>query len=367
MKRMREIIRKYVPVWVIFSAVLLAASLILFLFASIFPTFADLLNSTVSAALRFIFATVSGIFPFSLFEMCLILAPALAVILIVALVRTKRGRVWRVRAVSCLVGVIFILYSLYALMLGIGYKTSPLSEKMDLDPNPEVSGEELYRLTEYIVDEINALAPNIDFTDGETRMGYSLDELSSKLSLAYETLEQKYSFIDSSFTRIKPVALSSVMSDMGIMGIYGYFTGEANINISYPDYTVPFTAAHEMAHQRGVARENEANFIAYLVCIESDDEYIRYSGYLGLFEYLASALYYTDKAGYETLVSSLADCVVSDIRASNAITREHQDSFINKFMDKVNDLYLKSNGTEGSISYSYVTRLALSYYKDRIN
>ena len=51
-----------------------------------------------------------------------------------------------------------------------------------------------------------------------------------------------------------------------------------------------------MAHQRGIAREDEANFIAFLVCMASDDPYIRYSGYLEVYEYVASSLYSDDRS-----------------------------------------------------------------------
>jgi len=56
------------------------------------------------------------------------------------------------------------------------------------------------------------------------------------------------------------------MSYLGIGGVYFPFTGEANVNISMPHTSIPFTACHEMAHQIGFAREDEANFIAYIAC-----------------------------------------------------------------------------------------------------
>ena len=155
------------------------------------------------------------------------------------------------------------------------------------------------------------------------------------------------------------------MSDMGITGIYSYFTGEANINMSYPDYNLPYVVAHEFAHQRGFARENEANFVAYLVCIFSDDPYIQYGGYLSMYEYLSSALYRTDKELYSTVLSELNLNARADIAASSAVTIAHRDSFLNKLMDRVNDTYLKANGTEGVISYSYVVRLAVAYYNGK--
>ena len=100
------------------------------------------------------------------------------------------------------------------------------------------------------------------------------------------------------------------MSDLQISGIYSFFTGEANVNVEYPDYCLPFTAAHELSHQRGICRENEANFVAFLVCIGSEDDYIRYSGYLNVYEYLASALYRADKELYKSALERLSGIAI---------------------------------------------------------
>jgi hypothetical protein len=149
---------------------------------------------------------------------------------------------------------------------------------------------------------------------------------------------------------------------MGITGIFSPFTGEANINIEYPDYSLPFTAAHEFAHQRGIAREDEANFIAHLVCVSSEDEFVRYSGYLYLYEYLASALYSADKELYSELAKALSATARADILASREVSAKYSLSTLGKINDKANDLYLKSNGTEGIISYNLVVLLAVEYY-----
>ena len=70
------------------------------------------------------------------------------------------------------------------------------------------------------------------------------------------------------------------MSRLGLSGFYMPFTGEPNFNDAQPDFDLPYVIAHEKAHQRGFAREDEANFIAFLVCVNSTDPYLRYSGYL---------------------------------------------------------------------------------------
>ena len=151
-----------------------------------------------------------------------------------------------------------------------------------------------------------------------------------------------------------------------ISGVYTFFTGEANINTNAPDYTIPFTAAHELAHQRGIAREDEANFVAFLVCSESDDPYIRYCGYLGLCEYVLNSLYRADRDRWETTYKKLDNRAIYEMIAYNDHYEKYRDNVVGEISGAINDAYLQANGTEGSISYGLVVDLAVSYYHKNI-
>ncbi|MFN8548796.1 MAG: DUF3810 family protein [Candidatus Eisenbacteria bacterium] len=65
-----------------------------------------------------------------------------------------------------------------------------------------------------------------------------------------------------------PQPLGELLSRCGINGIYIPFTGEAAV-CAPPEPEQPFVMAHEMAHQRGIAREDEANFTSWLACREA--------------------------------------------------------------------------------------------------
>jgi hypothetical protein len=153
------------------------------------------------------------------------------------------------------------------------------------------------------------------------------------------------------------------MSYAHIAGIYSFFTGESNINVSLPDYTIPYTAAHELAHQRGVAREDEANMIAFLVCIRSDDPYIQYSAYVNMYEYVANALRKADRDLYYEVRGMLKTEVRYEMIAYSNYFDQYRDSVASEISGTVNDLYLKGNGTEGTKSYGLVVDLAVAYNK----
>ena len=150
---------------------------------------------------------------------------------------------------------------------------------------------------------------------------------------------------------------------MHITGIYSFFTGEANLNVNFPDYTLPYTAAHEMAHQRGIAREDEANFMAFLVCTASDDPYIRYSGYLNAYEYVASALYRASPDLYYKAAGRLSDSVKGEMAAYNDFYDQYRDTTAGQVSGAINNSYLQSQGTPGTVSYGMVVDLTVAYYK----
>lgn len=346
----------------ILSILLFVISVPVYLIAMGNPKLADFLNSTVSHALRTILGTLNRIFPFSLFELLIILALPLLVLLIYLGIKFGKNIWGRVRFIAVLLGVISLIATSYIYTLGIGYHTTPLADKMEIENRSDISREELIYTYLLVLDEVNHHAELVQYEGAESRMPYSIGVLSDKLSLSYRNLASSYSFLKTYTTRAKPVLFSTVMSDAGIMGIYSFFSGEPNVNVEYPDYTLPFTAAHEFAHARGISRENEANFTAFLVCINSDDAYIRYSGYLNMYEYLSSALYSLDKDTYLELKDGLSDNARLDLIASRRVSEEHKDTLIGKINNKLNDFYLKSNGTEGVVTYGYVVRLSVSYY-----
>ena len=151
---------------------------------------------------------------------------------------------------------------------------------------------------------------------------------------------------------------------MHITGVYSFFTGEANVNTNFPDSTLPFTMAHEMAHQRGLAREDEANFVAFLVTMESDDAYIRYSGYYEIFKYFVNALYEADYSLFEELYARADKRLVGEVRAFNTFFKQYEDSAAASVTGSINDAYQQMQGVEEGIkSYGLVVDLTVAYYK----
>lgn len=360
--------KKYerIPIWCIIAFSITAISGILYLIFCLSPDFADFFNLYISGTIRMLFAKITGILPFSLAEACLILIPVFLFLIIryVWKYRCNSGKSTLVTIV-CIVAVVCIFISQFVICFSAGYRGHKLEEKLGLE-SAEVSKEELYDSAVFLAGELNKLVPRIKYgEDHLSVMPYSLAEMNNKLIDAYDSFAKKHDFIWSFESKLKPVLLSEGLSYMHITGVYTFFTGESNINISFPDYTIPNTAAHELSHQRGIAREDEANMMAFLVCMESDDSYIRYSALLSVYEDVLGALNSTDKNLYQKAISKLNVRVKYELAAMYNFFEKYQDSVSSQVSGTVNDFYLQSQGTPGRKSYGMVVDLLVAYLKNQ--
>ena len=343
----------------------LAAILYLIFLCS--PRFSDFFNRYISSVLRGFLAHLTSWIPFSLAEFLLLLLPAIIVLLALFGIR-RYSDTWRNVGIYCgaILSVVALVFSLFAVGFAPGYRGTTLDEKLGLDRR-EVSAEELYETAMILSDELQAMTGQIVYS-GETNfsvMPYGYTELSERLNEAYDLACDEYAFVPRLRSRVKPVMLSRAMSYTHITGVYTFFTGEANINVAFPDYTIPFTAAHELSHQRGIAREDEANFMAFLVCMESEDAYLRYSAFLNLYEYVASALWSASPERYREVYATLPNRVKAEMSAYSDFFDQYRDSVAGDVSEAVNDTFLTIHGTEGTKSYGMVVDLAVAYYRDR--
>ena len=349
-----------------------AASLWLFVLAAVcgilhgcfafFPAFADFFNQYIAAFFRAVFSHITVWIPFSLAETLILFLPVLFVaVLIHALRSAAKG--WRraVYSIVSLLSVIALIYTMFVATFAAGYHTTRLDTKMDISRR-KVSALDLAETTAILATGMHENLEEITFRyRGSSVMPYSYDEMSRLLVEAYDRVCEVYPFVQKLNSRVKPISLSEPMTYTHISGVYTMFTGEANLNVNYPDYVLPYTAAHELAHQRGIAREDEANFVAFLVCIASDDPYIRYSGFMNMYEYVSSALYSASQEYYSMIHAALDSRVVYEMRAYSTFFDKYRDNVVADVSEAVNNSYLVIQGTEGTKSYGMVVDLAVAY------
>ena len=329
---------------------------------------ADFCSGTISFVMRFILTKTTYLLPFSLAELMLYACVPLLIFLIVRFIISKHKLTALLKFFSRTLALCGLIMFLFTFTLGVCYSTTPVNQKIGferrlLDP------EDLDSALEILVAEANEVAANINFEytdEGSTIMPYGLNELNKKLNMAYINMLGKHDLFKRINAKVKPVMSSVQMSKMHITGVYAFFTGEANVNIDFPDYNLPFTAAHEMAHLMGVGKEDEANFTAFLVCLYSDDDYIRYSGIVNMLEYIGGAL--LDSERYYEIMKNVPPVVFQEMAAYSKFFNKYRNTEISKVAKSVNNSYLKVQGQEQGVkSYGFVVDLATVYLIDIYN
>lgn len=158
----------------------------------------------------------------------------------------------------------------------------------------------------------------------------------------------------------KPSLFKNVMSFTGILGYYNPFTAEAQYNSELPSTFLPFTSAHESSHQLGFAREQEANFVGYLLGINSKNAELRYSTEYFTLKSLLGFIFDEDPAFVKAALLHYSPAMKRDRAYEKAFVLKHQ-GVLDDFFAFTNNLFLKSNQQEGSITYSYFIDLLQNY------
>jgi hypothetical protein len=248
---------------------------------------------------------------------------------------------------------------LFLLLWGFNYQRVPLRSSLSASVQ-NVSVEQTKRISETIVNE---LISNYDQSHN-TQTGYIPPSRAQVNELIESSYEQEALLREASherFGRAKPIYFSGVMSRLGLSGFYMPFTGEPNFNAAQPDFDLPYVIAHEKAHQRGFAREDEANFLAFIVCINSQDPFVRYSGYLNVLR-VVSAFVSSDPEYYRGLFTRIAEGPRNDLRARAAFWARYQGP-ARAVAFRVNNSYLKANRIgSGAESYEEDVALIVAYY-----
>lgn len=251
-----------------------------------------------------------------------------------------------------------IFYFTYQCFWGMLYFQPPIIQKL---PNRKVTDVEIKNLTiKYLNlckseraklnEDKNGILKVLDFAKIN-------QEIINQQKLLPKNISTKNS-ID--IISIKPSLFRGFMSKTGILGYYNPFTSEAQYNPNTPSTQLPFTMAHEMSHQLGFAREQEASFIGFLCAHTSQIPELRYSANLYALRSLIKAVSYRDKRFAELIFKSFSSKMKRDIEFELQYVKRNE-GIVNDFFGVTNDLFLKSNQQQGSITYSYFVNLLIAY------
>ena len=298
-----------------------------------------------------------GLIPFSLGDV-------LYLVLIFFILRTifKKIPNWKVKPLNIFLdlgSVVILTAWIFHLSWGLNYLRLPLSEQLHIPV--EYGEEDLIDRLDKIIDESNQWHSRLVSSDTlAVTFPFSIDQVSEKITLYHPVYQETLLYA----SKVKKSLLSLPLSYMGYSGYLNPFTLESQVNAKMPIQSLITTSLHETAHQIGYASEKEANFIAYLSAINSQNPYIQYAGNTFAFRYLFNELYKLDSNIAKSKLKHLNPGILKNFKEVNDFWKKYDNPF-EVIFDKTYDSYLKANGQKSGIkSYNEMVGLIINYHKN---
>lgn len=322
------------------------------------------------------FSRVTSVFPFSMGEWMIVAGIVfLLLFLVTAVLRIAFKKRWMIRlfrgfsATFC--WVVLALFWVLTCNCFIQYHASEFEEKyMEQVRQGGYSGEELAALRDFIVVNLNELAEQMERDEN----GYLIYEgdMHQTAIAAMQCMGEAYDQLQGFYPEPKEIHFSNFLSQTYMMGYYFPFSMEANYNKTMYIVNKPSTICHELAHLKGFIQEDEASLIGYLACIDSGDDFFRYSGFMGVLSYVEKEFQASinKNAKEYSRHPAISDQVYRDsvfLTAEAWQTVEEKAVVSTATAKKVSraatTASLKLNGVEeGMKAYDGVVKLLLDYY-----
>ncbi|MBR0132711.1 MAG: DUF3810 domain-containing protein [Lachnospiraceae bacterium] len=315
-----------------------------------------------------------------------VLASLVIAVILIFLRKKEKYRHFAVKWLKCFLAFLLLVLALMTLNCSIPYGCS----KIDInDKKPEdYTFEQLLSLRNYLVKNCNELCEKVERDENGDAVFRAEDgqkvskELIKELKKAMHGLSEEFPRLSGYCPRPKGLKASVIMYETGLIGIYFPFTMESNYSTYLAQVHFPATVCHEYSHLKGYMFEDEANFLAFLACMQSDNDFVRYSGFINALDYVEGDLFaahsikdaklllkyglevddrvYDDMATYTEKAKEKADKAVSFVEEKTGISEQQMDKAGDKFTNAYADYY------NVELNYGEVTYRLLQYYDGKL-
>lgn len=280
--------------------------------------------------------------------------------IIIALFKKEWRQLHLFNGIKSLVFFLLLVYVVFYFAWGLNYSRKGIASQLDLNV-AAYSLPELDTLTTILQQRLNNYAANVNFQEREGLKKKS--RLFNKAQDAYRIVSVQYPFLKYNPQSLKPSLFSYAGNVLGFLGYYNVFTGEGQVNTTYPTFTQPFTTCHEMAHQVGYAKENEANFVGFLSCKSHPSNSFKYSVYFDLYRYAVNEIYNRDSLLAVTFQNKLHPQVIKDLAELKAFNKKYKNN-IEPIFSWIYSNFLKANNQPaGKATYNEVVAWLIAYRK----
>jgi hypothetical protein len=276
------------------------------------------------------------------------------------LLKKQLSRKYFISALQQFIFFFLFLYVFFNLLWGLNYNRTGIAAQLDLKVE-KYNLTELDTLTSVFQQRLNEYA--LRLSDEEKAVFKKKRSLFEESYKAYKEAALQHPFLKYKPKSIKPSIFSYAGNYLGFQGYNNPFSGEGQVNTTIPPVLEPFVTLHEIAHQVGYAREDEANFVAFLSSKASSSDYFRYSLYFNLYLYAAGELFKKDSLRARDINRELHPKVVGDIDYVRAFHRKHRNPIEPLIMWVYEQYLIANNQPMGKETYNEVVALLIAYFK----
>lgn len=365
---LRNKLTKYWKFVIIFTGVV-----ILFNILARFQIICDFYVDKIFRYVTLPYCFFTGLFPFSVggvmivIGVILLLLGILFSVLLIFLRKKEKYKKFTLTYLKSILVMGLVVGMLMTLNCSTLYRCSKIN-----DGNREYTDKELKIVYSYVVEKCNELAVKIN-RDANSEATYE-GNLMEAVRDAVEDMGVENKRYRGYTPKAKVFINNYIYYQTGIIGEYYPFSMEANYSKYLNDVTMASTIAHEMAHLKGYIYEDEANFMGFLTCINSDNEFLQYAGYVSVWWHLFNDIICLDEP----------EEFFADIPEVNWMTWEEDsqtysyagmkkieetepiipDEVVSDISDTITDTYLDYYQSEAN--YSEVTKLVMWYYEGKL-
>lgn len=297
--------------------------------------------------------STSNLAPVALLDVLVILAAAVVVWGAVSVWRSARGTRGRIALRRLWQGLTVAAagYLAFLALWGLNYQRPPVTDRVDFDRG-RITLEAVRALNATSLEELirarAGLPARLEVWPSRDQVARDLQPrlagAAAALGLPSTVVagRPKFTLLDSYFTRA------------GVSGMTDPFFLETLMASNLLAFETPQVIAHEWGHLAGLARESEASFFAWLVCVGGTPE-ARYSAWVETFVLTLPAL---DREARRARVDGLPAVVRADLKAAAERTRRDEVQPLRLVAWATYDRYLKANRVDsGTQNYGEVVQL----------
>ena len=343
------------------AAILAAFTWVLIQMGQRYTTLVDMVYPYVTRSIQSFLTAWTGGFEFLVWQTAVLflLIVLVATLVLVFIFRAKVIR-WLGWALAAVAAVVLLHTGIY----GLNEYAGPIEDDLRLDM-VDYTQAELEAATVFYRDKANELALLVRSDSGE-HVFSDFETLAAQTGNGYLKLtrERSFSIFGGDYTPVKKLGWAGLYTAQGKTGVTVPLTGESAVNPDIPGYALPFAMAHEMAHRLCIAREDEADFSAFLSCAENESVEYQYSGYYMAYRICHAALLSVDEAAADAINEGVCAELQQDLNELGKFFADHRDEELTRLVDTVTETYAEATADQ-TVRHSSVCDYLVNWHLDQ--